>query len=169
MTMGAGSTGTGSPSAGAPGTEGFLVPREDEESAGFWEGTAAGELRLQACAGCGILRFPPRVMCPHCQSTARRWQAVSGHGTIWSFVVCHPPLLPAYTPFAPYPVVTVTLDEGPALRMVGNLLAHPDASINSVDPATIVIGESVRVVFSRRRRPDGGEVFLPAWVPMKAN
>jgi hypothetical protein len=53
--------------------------------------------------------------------------------------------------------------------MVGNLLTHPDASINSVDPSTIVIGESVRVVFSRRRRPDGGEVLLPAWVPTKAN
>jgi uncharacterized protein len=169
MTMGAGPTGTGPPHIGPPGTEGFLVPRVDEETAGFWEGTAAGELRLQACAACGILRFPPRVMCPHCRSTARRWRAVSGRGTIWSFVVCHPPLLPAYAPFAPYPVVTVTLDEGPALRMVGNLLAHPEASINSVDPSTIVIGESVRVVFTKRGRPDGGEVLLPAWVPTMPN
>jgi uncharacterized OB-fold protein len=103
-------------------------------------------------------------MCPRCQSTARHWQTISGRGTIWSFVVCHPPLLPAYAPFAPYPVVTVTLDEGPALRMVGNLLAHPDAPINSVDPSTIAIGDQVGVVFTRRHRPDGGEVFLPAWV-----
>lgn len=146
------------------GTEGFLVPRGDAETEGFWEGTAVGELRLQACGGCGALRFPPRVMCPRCQSTARHWQTISGRGTIWSFVVCHPPLLPAYAPFAPYPVVTVTLDEGPALRMVGNLLAHPDAPINSVDPSTIAIGDQVGVVFTRRHRPDGGEVFLPAWV-----
>jgi hypothetical protein len=146
-----------------PGKE-FLFPKWDEETAAFWEGTAAGELRLQACGGCGALRFPPRVMCPHCQSTVRHWQATSGRGTIWSFVVCHPPLLPAYAPFAPYPVVTVTLDEGPALRMVGNLLAHPDAPINSVDPSTIVIGQLVRVVFTRRQAPEGGDVFLPAWV-----
>jgi uncharacterized OB-fold protein len=148
----------------APGTKGFLVPTDDEETQGFWEGTAIGELRLQACGACGSLRFPPRVMCPHCQSTLRRWQAVSGRGTVWSFVVCHPPLLPAYQPFAPYPVVTVTLDEGPALRMVGNLLARPDGAINEVDPATIEIGEPVRVVFSRRQRPDGAAVFLPAWM-----
>jgi uncharacterized OB-fold protein len=144
--------------------EGFLAPRTDEESEGFWAGTAVGELRLQACGSCGILRFPPRVMCPHCQSTGRYWQRVSGLGTIWSFVVCHPPLLPAYAPFAPYPVVTVTLDEGPALRMVGNLVAGPDGAINGIDPATIVIGEPVRVAFSRRPGPDGREVFLPVWV-----
>ena len=145
-------------------TEGFLVPTGDGESEGFWEGTAAGELRLQVCGVCGALRFPPRVMCPHCQSTERHWRPVSGRGTIWSFVVCHPPLLPAYAPFAPYPVVTVTLEEARALRMVGNLVSGPDGPINEIDPGTIVIGEPVRVVFSRRLRPDGGEVFLPAWV-----
>jgi uncharacterized protein len=146
------------------GTEGFLVPRGDGESDGFWEGTAAGELRLQACGACGTFRFPPRVMCPHCQSTERHWRRVSGRGTIWSFVVCHPPLLPAYAPFAPYPVITVTLEEGLGLRMVGNLVSGPEGPINEIDPGTIVIGEPVHVVFSRRRRPDGGEIFLPAWV-----
>jgi uncharacterized OB-fold protein len=116
------------------GTEGLLLPEEDEESRGFWEGTALGELRLQACGTCGVLRFPPRVMCPHCRSTVRRWEAVSGKGTIWSFVVAHPPLLPAYAALAPYPVITVTLDEGPALRMVGNLVGGPDGAINEIDP-----------------------------------
>jgi uncharacterized OB-fold protein len=150
------------------GTEGFLVPLGDEESDGFWEGTAAGELRVQACAACGRLRFPPRVMCPHCQSTERRWDVVSGRGTIWSFVVAHPPLLPAYAPFAPFPVITVTLEEDPALRMVGNLVSGPAGAINEIDPATIVIGEAVHVVFSRRMRPDDSDVFLPAWVRSSA-
>ena len=146
------------------GPGGFLMPPGDEESAGFWEGAAQGELRLQACGACGILRFPPRVMCPHCQSTERMWRPVSGKGTIWSYVVAHPPLLPAYEPFAPYPVITVTLDEGPALRMVGNLVSGPGGAINEVDPGTIVIGEPVRVVFTRRQGPDGTAMSFPAWV-----
>ncbi|MGP0032560.1 MAG: Zn-ribbon domain-containing OB-fold protein [Acidimicrobiales bacterium] len=146
------------------GTEGFLVPPGDEESAGFWEGTELGELRMEACGSCGAWRFPPRVMCPQCQSTEREWRAVSGRGTIWSFVVAHPPLLPAYTPFAPYPVVTVALEEDPCLRLVGNLVSGPTGAINEIDPSTIVIGEPVRVVFTPRRRPDGGVVHLPAWV-----
>jgi uncharacterized OB-fold protein len=150
--------------AGPAGTEGFLLPPDDEESAGFWAGTAAGELRMQACTACGEWRFPPRVMCPHCQSTGRAWRAVSGRGAIWSFVVAHPPLLPAYAPFAPYPVITVTLEESPTLRLVGNLVREPGGAINEVDPGTIVIGEQVSVVFSPRRRPDGSDLFLPVWV-----
>src|SRR5580698_7163231 len=120
-----GETGPMTTEAAPPGTEGFLVPLGDQESDGFWEGTAAGELRVQACAACGQFRFPPRVMCPYCQSTEREWRPVSGQGTIWSFVVAHPPLLPAYAPFAPYPVITVTLAEGEELRMVGNFVTGP--------------------------------------------
>jgi uncharacterized OB-fold protein len=144
--------------------EALLLPLGDEESDGFWEGTAAGELRVQVCSTCGALRFPPRVMCPECQSTERSWQLVSGRGTIWSFVVVHPPVLPAYAPYAPFPVITVTLAEKPSLRMVGNLVTGPGGDINGVDPATIEIGEAVRVVFSARPRPDGTDVHLPQWV-----
>jgi uncharacterized protein len=147
-----------------PAGHSFLLPLGDEESDGFWAGTAAGELRMQECGSCGALRFPPRVMCPECQSTARAWRAVSGRGTIWSFVVVHPPVLPAYAPYVPFPVVTVTLAEKPSLRMVGNLVTGPGGDINGVDPATIEIGEPVRVVFTSRPRPDGTEVYLPQWV-----
>ena len=103
-------------------------------------------------------------MCPECQSTERSWRAVSGRGTIWSFVVVHPPVLPAYAPYVPFPVVTVTLAEKPSLRMVGNLVTGPGGDINGVDPATVAIGEAVRVVFTPRPRPDGTEVYLPQWV-----
>lgn len=159
-----GETGEMATGTAPSGTDGFLVPLGDEESDAFWEGTARGELRIQACSACGAFRFPPRVMCPHCQSTEREWRAVSGLGTIWSYVVAHPPLLPAYAPFAPYPVITVTLDEDPQLRLVGNLVSGPDGAINEIDPATIVIGEPVQVVFSVRQRPDGSSVYLPSWV-----
>ena len=145
------------------GGEGLMAPVVDEESAGFWEGTAAGELRLQACTSCGRLRFPPQVMCPHCRSVGRTWRAVSGNGSVWSFVVPHPPLLAAYAALAPYNVIVVALEEDPSLRMVGNLVTGPDGAINEVDPSSIVIGEPVHVVFSRRPGPDG-DVWMPEWV-----
>lgn len=140
------------------GAETFLLPLGDEESEGFWAATSVGELTVQACDDCRVLRFPPRVMCPVCQSTARSWRAVSGRGAIWSFVVVHPPVLPAYAPYTPFPVITVTLAEQPSLRMVGNLVTGPGGDINGVDPAGIEIGEPVRVVFTtrparRHRRP----------------
>jgi hypothetical protein len=141
-----------------------MVPAPDDESAGFWEGTAAGELRIQVCRDCGRLRFPPRVMCPHCHSTGRGWQPVSGRGTVWSYVVPHPPLLPAYAALAPYNVIVVALEEDPALRLVGNLVSGPGGSIAEIDPHSVVIGEPVRVVFSPRQGADGREAVMPEWV-----
>ena len=78
----------------------------------------------------------------------------SGRGTIWSFAVPHPPLLPGYSELAPYNVIVVALEEDPLIRFVGNLLARADGEINEIDPATIEIGEPVRVVVhpGRRRR-----------------
>ena len=140
--------------------EGFLLPLRDEDGEGFWEGTLRGELRIQACGECGRFRFPPRPMCPRCRSTASEWEAVSGRGTIWSFVAPHPPLLEAYQAVAPYNVVVVAIDEDPGIRLVGNLLATEDGAINEVDPSTIEIGERVRVVFQRI----SDDTALPRWV-----
>ena len=140
--------------------EGAPLPAVTEDSAPFWEAAGRGELRIQACTSCGLLRFPPRPMCPRCQSIELEWRLMSGRGRIWSFVVPHPPLLPAFMPLAPYNVIVVELDEDPTVRLVGNLLDTPGGAINEVDPATIRIGEPVQVVF----QPAGEDVFLPRWV-----
>lgn len=140
--------------------EGFLAPVRDEESAPFWEGTRAGELRMQACAECGRFRFPPRPACPWCHSFEGEWKAVSGRGTVWSFIVPHPPLLPAYEAWVPFNVILVELDEDPTLRLTGNLLASREGHVNEIDPETIRIGERVRVVF----RPMSADLVVPQWV-----
>ena len=136
------------------------LPDLDADSAPFWQGCAAGELRVQQCGSCGVRRFPPRPMCPHCNSLESSWGPVGGTGTVWSVVVPHPPLLPAFMPYAPYNVVIVTLDEDPTIRLPGNVVAHEGAAINSVDPATIEIGAAVRVVFDRV----ADDVALPRWL-----
>jgi hypothetical protein len=140
---------------------GFLLPLlEGDEASEFWQGCARGELLVQACGNCGRRRMPPRPMCPYCRSTDRRYEPTSGRATIWSFVIAHPPLLPAYGELAPYNVIVVALDEDPSIRFVGNLVAGPDAAINSVDPATIEIGAPVEVVF----QPVDDATF-PRWMP----
>jgi uncharacterized OB-fold protein len=99
-------------------------------------------------------------MCPECRSIEVTWRTMSGRGTVWSFVVPHPPLLPAYAELAPYNVIVVALDERPSLRLVGNLVADDDAPINSVDPATIEIGAPVRAVF----QPVAEDITMPRWI-----
>ena len=138
----------------------WLLPDvADEAAAPFWAGTARGELLVQACGSCGKWRMPPRPMCPHCRSIEVTWVPTSGTGPVYSFAVPHPPLLPAYAELAPYNVIIVALTEDPAIRFVGNLLARPDGLINEVDPATIEIGEPVRVTFQPVE-----DVHLPRWL-----
>ncbi len=150
----------------------LLLPALDDDSAGFWEGCRDHELRVQRCDECSHRQFPPRQMCPACRSAALGWEAMSGRGRIWSFVVPHPPLLPAYAELAPYNVIVVELDEDPMLRMVGNLVTGEGEPINSVDPTSLEIGAHVRVVFDNPvgareatddQPADPGIVF-PRWV-----
>ena len=126
----------------------------------FWEAALRGELTVQRCSACGMRRFPPRPMCPSCQSTELRWDVMSGEGRVWSFVVPHPPLLPTFAKIAPYAVVLVELADDPTIRMVGNLIPNADGEINEVDPTTVAIGAPVSVVF-QTVTPD---VALPRWV-----
>ena len=139
---------------------GFILPGlEDPAARPFWDGTARGELLIQTCGSCSVKRMPPRPMCPACRSIDVAWTKASGRGRVWSFVVPHPPLLPAYAEVAPYNVILVELEDEPSIRFVGNLVASADGPLNGVDPASIRIGEPVRVVFTQIE-----DVALPRWV-----
>jgi hypothetical protein len=129
------------------------LPLPDEVTAPFWEGCRRGELRMQRCAACARFRFLPRPMCPHCRSLDSEWVRVSGAGTLFSFVICHPPVLPAFQAQAPYAVALVELAEDPGLRMIGGVL---DCS-----PDRLRIGQKLQVSFEEI---EGGFV-LPQWRP----
>jgi uncharacterized OB-fold protein len=98
-------------------------------------------------------------MCPVCRSLDAVWVATSGRGTVWSFIVPHPPLLPAFAEVAPYNAIVVALEEDPSIRFVGNLVTSAHGAINEIDPASIRIGEPVEVVFA-----PVDDVALPRWV-----
>jgi hypothetical protein len=141
-------------------TGAILPDTEDPETKPFWDAAREGRLVVQQCTNCGHLRFPPHPGCPECHSVASGWQAVSGRATLWSFVVVHGPTLPAFQDHVPFPVAVVTLDEGPHLRMVGNLVAAPQAAIDSVDPTELEVGMPLAVTFRSVE-----DVALPAWMP----
>jgi hypothetical protein len=129
------------------------LPLPDEVTAPFWEGCRRGELRMQRCAACGRFRFLPRPMCPDCRSLDSEWVRMSGAGTLFSFVICHPPVLPAFQAQAPYAVALVELAEDPGLRMIGGVLDCP--------PDRLRIGQKLLVSFEEI---EGGFV-LPQWRP----
>ena len=76
-------------------------------------------------------------------------QAVSGRGRIWSFIEVHPPVLPAFMPYAPYPVVLVELEEAVGLRLVGNVVHQRGAGIDSVNLSELEIGRPVTALIDQ--------------------
>lgn len=136
-----------------------LPVTDDPVDAAFWRGCREGKLLIQHCGDCGRARHPPRAMCPHCQSMAVDWRAAAGAGTIWSFTLPSPPLLPAFAALVPYVTALVSLDDHPGLRMTGALTGHEGTGMGGVDPGLVSIGAPVVVRFV----PQTDDVVLPCW------
>jgi uncharacterized OB-fold protein/acyl dehydratase len=138
------------PSA-APAKPTRLAPPMGHDNAWWWEGIEAGELLIQKCKGCGVLRHPPRPMCGACQSL--EWEGVpsAGSGTVHSYTVLHYPKIPGYE--FPLPVALVDLEEG--TRIVANVVG--------CSPDEIEIGMKVEC---RIEEVDGG-MKLPFFYPAK--
>ena len=138
----------------------WLLPDLDEPTprrSGKAPRAASCSCRRAARAGRGACR---RGRCARAagRSTSRGCRR-AGAATIWSFIVPHPPLLPAYAEVAPYNAIVVELDEDPTIRFAGNLVASADGAINEIDPATIEIGEPVASCSTQIE-----DVVLPRWV-----
>ena len=135
------------PASTAPAAPDVLRPAVSPDTAFFWDGTAAGELRIQRCGGCGALRHPPGPMCPACGAARPGYVVAAGAGEVYSYVVQHHPPVPGKQ--MPLVVALVALPEG--VRMVGELLG--------VSPDRARIGLPVRVEFVRI----DDTLTLPAW------
>jgi hypothetical protein len=132
---------------------GGTVPVPTPETAPFWAGTLAGELRIQQCNGCGKYYFYPRPFCRYCQSRDVAWRTVSGLGRLVSYVINYRPLPPADRS-EPQVIALVELDEGP--RMMTNIVGA------SREPEDLPLDVRVQVEFERR-----GDQALPVFRPIE--
>jgi len=133
--------------AARPQAADLLRPVISRDTAFFWEGTAAGELRIQRCGGCGTLRHPPGPLCPACGAAKPEYTVAAGTAEVYSYVVQHHPPFPGKK--LPIVVALVQLPED--VRMVGELLG--------VSPERVRIGLPVRAEFVRV----DDALTLPAW------
>jgi uncharacterized protein len=92
-----------------------IMPPITDANRPYWDGTLAGELRLQKCDNCSTWRYPEAPACPACLSDSATWTPVSGRARLWSWIVMHQNYLPAYADELPYLVAFVQLEEGPYL------------------------------------------------------
>jgi uncharacterized OB-fold protein len=92
-----------------------ILPPITDFNRPYWEGCAAGELRLQTCKQCNEMWFPEGPCCPRCLSTDFAWNPVSGRATVWSHIRMHQKYIAAYADEVPYTVIMVKLEEGPRM------------------------------------------------------
>jgi len=128
----------------------IMRPPASPDTAFFWAGTQAGELRIQRCGECGALRHPPGPACLNCRATRNQGYVVAkGTGTVYSYVVHrHPPVPGKQLPMV---IALVELTEGVRLM----------AELTGIDPDRVEVGMPVRTAFLRV----DDELVLPGWRP----
>lgn len=126
-----------------------IQPGIDSDNEGFWRATAGGALELCWCPACQLYRHPPVDVCPKCWGP-NNFRAVSGRGTLFSFIVVHRAISPGYP--VPHLIGLVELAEQPGLRL--------PAQLTDIDHPTV--GLPVQAVIEPL---PGGDQHIPVWHP----
>jgi uncharacterized OB-fold protein len=134
----------------------MMRPSSSRDTAFFWEGVNAHELRIQRRPD-GRLQHPPVPAVWQDKAAPIDYVVASGKGTVFSFVVHHAPKVPGRT--LPFVIALVELEEG--VRMLGEL--------RNVDHAKVKIGMPVHATYIDFPAGDTGpEWTLYAWEPLGA-
>jgi uncharacterized OB-fold protein len=120
------------------------APRILPETQAYWDAANAGRLLVKQCQACGEFHHYPRDVCPFCLSLDTVWRDAAGTGTLYSFSTMG-------KDDAAYTLAFVTLDEG--VTLMSNLV--------DCDPASVRIGDAVRVVFQASDKGQAVPMFTP--------
>lgn len=121
------------------------APKVLPETQAYWSAADQGRLLVKRCNSCGQFHHYPRDICPHCLSSDTVWQDAAGTGIVYSFSTMG-------QGDAAYTLAFVTLDEG--VTLMTNLV--------DCDPATVRIGDRVKVVFQPSQGGHAVPMFTPA-------
>ena len=137
----------------------LFVSPTDSEHRGYYEAAKQGNLVVQRCGECNLLRGSIGAACPFCTSLQWDWHPVSGKGVIYSYQIVTQAVHPAFYDWIPYPIVLVELDEQRkvpwrdasedeyvSLRIVANLVKVDDPTAPE-DEDNVAIGKRVEVCF----------------------
>lgn len=104
-------------------------PSEDGLDLPYWEGLEAGELRLQRCGSCATWIWGPQWICGKCHTFDPEWQAVTPHGTVYSWSRSFYPFMTEFADRSPYVTVLVELPGADGRRVLGMLTENDEVRI----------------------------------------
>jgi uncharacterized OB-fold protein len=131
-------------------TGGSPGPVTDRDSEPFFAGLRRGVILVQECGACGRRRFGRLGACPYCGTPGGTDVAITGEGSVHSFVRVHRALTPEAAAEVPYAIATVALDDG--VRMLGRVEPPEAAAIGRrVVPRFVDHGEWTELRFTVTR------------------
>lgn len=115
----------------------FQPPRDVPWLKPYWDGLAAGELRLPRCRECGSWSWYPLETGPSCHDADYEWRGVGPSAAVFTFTRVDRPLIAGLS--EPYLTGLVVTDDAPSCRIAA-LFSEADGEIE--------IGTRVRLAFA---------------------
>jgi uncharacterized OB-fold protein len=129
------------------------LPQPNADDRFFWDGCKEHKLLFQKCLNCGLVRWPPSIICPNCHSNDTEIIEATGKGRIYTYAVYHQAYHPGFESEIPYVTVIIELEEGP----------HFLSNITGCEPDEVECDMPVEVVWE-----DITEEFsLPKFKPIR--
>jgi len=100
----------------------------------FWTYCAAGELRLQQCATCSRISWPPVKACEHCGGAELAWKPMSGNGKVVAACTFERDYYKGVFPI-PWDTILVELDD--EVLFISNPLGFTNAEITHGMPVRV--------------------------------
>jgi uncharacterized OB-fold protein len=128
------------------------LPQPNADDKYFWDGCREHKLLFQKCLKCGLVRWPPSIICPSCHSSDTEVIEASGKGEVYTFVVYHQAYHPGFESEIPYVTAVIELEEGP----------HFLSNVIGCEPGEVECDMPVKVVWEDIT----GEFSLPKFRPV---
>ncbi len=101
------------------------LPQPNADDKFFWDGCKEHKLLFQKCLNCGLLRWPPSIICPNCHSNDTEVVEGTGKGKIYTYAVYHQAYHPGFESEVPYITAVIELEDGP--HFLSNIIGcEPD-------------------------------------------
>jgi hypothetical protein len=101
----------------------------------FYENLAQNKFTTAKCKKCGATPFPPRVVCPECNSEDMEWVELADHGKViqYSEEVAGVPL------GFETPLIHAIVDLGHGLRMISRIANCPAGQLKEGDEVKLFV------------------------------
>jgi uncharacterized OB-fold protein len=129
------------------------LPQPNADDKFFWDGCKERKLLFQKCLSCGLVRWPPSIICPYCHSNDTGVIEATGKGRIYTYAVYHQAYHPGFESEIPYVTAVIELAEGP----------HFLSNVTGCEPDELECDMPVEVVWEDITK----EFSLPKFQPIR--